>query len=865
MNKLVLFCGLLVFGFASALHAATDLIGPSRPGVIILPAGNSNGEVRGAAKLLQKYIQQSTGNRLEIVVDGQSDRSPRLYVGRSAAVDHMLNVDWKPSQPDAFVIDSKDGRVIIAGATPTGTWCGAAEFLRRHLGVRWYMPGQMWEVVPIHGELVVPDGRVIVEPDFLSRFHSGHRKPVEHQWLRIHGQRHLYDFHHAALRWTGKKVIDQYRDKPELFSQVRGRRMVPGVNSMAGWQLCMSNSQVFDIYAQMARDYFDRAPHMLSFSVSPNDGGSWCECAPCARLSARGDSTDEFSSQSALVFNMVNEVAKRLAKTHPDKLVGILGYSDYRMPVPGLKVEPNVVVYQVGCRSTYGKPEIRKNYHASFKAWQAAGVKHFGMYEWHHGSFFTVPVMYTRLLARAMRDGKENGVDGWYSEDYPAWGLQGPSHWIVRRLLWDVDQDVDELLDEYCRDLFGPAAQSMRSYFDLCEKHWADYGGGGGMGSSSQFRAYTPESFDALQKLLDEALKQTARHEPQHTRVQFFASTFGLSRRMATQHRRAQLALEQLEANNISGAFMRLAGTRDPFDDPMLYLKLVLDRTPLAHYYQSGTVDRHFTASESDLLRAKVTIVDRLVGAMQESVRAQQGVDEAQLQAIVQRAAASVLPTAASSTQSLLRAEFTGLAGKHILIRRAESGVTIDGKLDDSIWQSDGVESFLTHGSGRPARHRTQCRLAWDDQKLYLAARCYQNMTKPKAAAGTRDGKTWLDDAVELHFNLPPALEPTDNAVVIINVDGQIFDMKRGKPTWDANVQCATERYEDHWTLEASIPWRDLDLDPQRLPALRLNFVRDAWGAYTGGEIGSWFPTISSTLDLNIRGWGLLERSSRSR
>jgi hypothetical protein len=183
----------------------------------------------------------------------------------------------------------------------------------------------------------------------------------------------------------------------------------------------------------------------------------------------------------------------------------------------------------------------------------------------------------------------------------------------------------------------------------------------------------------------------------------------------------------------------------------------------------------------------------------------------------------------------------------------------MDGALDDPAWrQAQPQTGFVTHGAGRPARNRTEFMLVRDDARLYLGARCYQDMTRPKAQAGSRDGKTWLDDAIELTINLPPGNAPKTNATIIVNVEGHIFDMKTGDEKWNADIRWGSRKEKDHWTLEFSVPWADMGLSPDSLPAIRLNVVRDANGAYTGGEISTWFPSPFENQDPRVRGWGLL-------
>ena len=42
------------------------------------------------------------------------------------------------------------------------------------------------------------------------------------------------------------------------------------------------------------------------------------------------------------------------------------------------------------------------------------------------------------------------------------------------RLLWDVNTDVDAMLEEFCREFFGPAEKPMRSFYSLLESRWMD-------------------------------------------------------------------------------------------------------------------------------------------------------------------------------------------------------------------------------------------------------------------------------------------------------------------------------------------------------------------------------------------------------
>jgi hypothetical protein len=49
------------------------------------------------------------------------------------------------------------------------------------------------------------------------------------------------------------------------------------------------------------------------------------------------------------------------------------------------------------------------------------------------------------------------------------WATQGLNYYVVARLNWDPNQDVDAIIDDYCQAGFGPAAKTIRTYFDRLE------------------------------------------------------------------------------------------------------------------------------------------------------------------------------------------------------------------------------------------------------------------------------------------------------------------------------------------------------------------------------------------------------------
>src|SRR5262249_52512035 len=76
------------------------------------------------------------------------------------------------------------------------------------------------------------------------------------------------------------------------------------------------------------------------------------------------------------------------------------------------------------------------------------------------------PITYPHKLAEDIRDYYRAGMRfGDFDTFVNDWGAGGLNCYELARILWDPEQDVDRLIDDYCQKGFGPAAAAMKRYF----------------------------------------------------------------------------------------------------------------------------------------------------------------------------------------------------------------------------------------------------------------------------------------------------------------------------------------------------------------------------------------------------------------
>ena len=151
-----------------------------------------------------------------------------------------------------------------------------------------------------------------------------------------------------------------------------------------------------------------------------------------------------------------------------------------------------------------------------------------------------------------------------------------------------------------------------------------------------------------------------------------------------------------------------------------------------------------------------------------------------------------------------------------------ETPPTVDGDLSDPAWeQADVIEQFtqLEPDSGAPATEKTEVRLVYDSEALYISAYCYDS--DPAGIVQNtlryRDDSVWSKDDV-MRFVLDTFHDHRRGYVFSVNPlgtkqDSQI-DNNVWNPSWDEVSDVRTRLHEDGWSLELRIPFRILRFPP---------------------------------------------------
>lgn len=385
--------------------------------------------------------------------------------------------------PDGTTVPLKAPPLEIWGMDERGSLNAVCDWLQG-LGVRWYLPGELGEIVPTMKSIPLTKIDETVHPDFeVRRFNVRFSTvPLDSaKWAMHLGMRDPYGLMvaHGMAALTSRD--DVYAEHPDWFALYGGvRRYVPGYSKN---QLCYSNEELFHEAVRFCRVMFDHYGYD-AVSVMPPDGyTAICQCEKCAgqddlKRGSRG-------SLSNHVWAFVNRVAKEVAKTHPDKLVVNAAYGAYTLPPTNIdKLEPNVQVVIVGGRRPRSsRPEDQEEVRQLREGWKEKTDRPYIIFENYPitGRGWYLPAYVARTIGQSVNatKGESRGEDIWLSfgPDFETKDL-GFNHFQVyftAAMYWGgKQQDVVALLDEYCTKFYGPAAAEMRAFFDYCEANWTD-------------------------------------------------------------------------------------------------------------------------------------------------------------------------------------------------------------------------------------------------------------------------------------------------------------------------------------------------------------------------------------------------------
>ena len=377
---------------------------------------------------------------------------------------------------------------------------GVYTFLEDYCGIRWYMMTELGEVVPEATSITVPD-RLDVrrKPDFVTRM-AGRYPWTAGGWWGEHGV-WMHRVGGGTTRdatWanhTFQGIAKKLRDEgghPEFFADV-------GEGKRSNEYLCFTAPGLADYIAEYVIEEFEKRNLIdgASGPVMPWDGyraNRMCKCERCRPYVEMGKKQAEVTAQRReaglgtywfmnecgdYVWRLFVKVANILKGKAPQIRVTNCAYGSYCLPPQGVTFPDNVGI-QIALDWPATESEQQRTLHR-IDEW-AKRVDHLVTWEYgcHHIWFNPEAVIWPHGMVQHIREYKKRGLEGVSMEteigSYPQTGqyqaMDHINHYVQIKFLLDADQDLDQMLNEYYDKFYGPAAATMKRFYERQMRQW---------------------------------------------------------------------------------------------------------------------------------------------------------------------------------------------------------------------------------------------------------------------------------------------------------------------------------------------------------------------------------------------------------
>lgn len=485
MNKTRLAFIIAVALLMPALAAAqVNIARNGRPAGRIVVAGSH--DEQEAAALFSDFVCRISGAQLPVwtaAEDTKIKKGDIVFLGTAAGSnasancaadtnDHTANSaaagnclsDDRPAagnalMEDAFRVYADKGCIYVQSGGGHGSTYAVMTLLEKYFGVRYYAAGALY--YDRKSDLRLPEDLDISEtPTFRYRqtqSYSFAKEPLFKIWMRTEEPKEVF----AGNMWvhTFNRILPaaEHGEKhPEYYSYINGERR-PGRAS----QWCLTNPDVLEAACAAIDSIFKANPGMNMMSVSQNDGNNtYCQCPECMKVIEREGAV------SGLYVEFLNKIAARF----PDKEFSTLAYLFTMNPPAHVKPLPNVniMLCDIDCDR-----EVPLTDNASgqyfMKALEGWSKISGNIFVWDYGINFdnmVAPFPNFHIIQPNIRTFRDHHATMHFSQIAGSLGtdLSEMRTYVVAKLMWDADADIDSLMTEFADGYYGRAGKYILQY-----------------------------------------------------------------------------------------------------------------------------------------------------------------------------------------------------------------------------------------------------------------------------------------------------------------------------------------------------------------------------------------------------------------
>jgi hypothetical protein len=442
---------------------------------VIVRSPRAGNYERLAAEDLAKYIEMMTGAKLRVadtphaIEAALSSSRPVMIVGEQAL---LAKPDLRASlasvvkktpylRSDGIVLRREANRVYVAGNGDEAHYFAAAELLRRW-GVRWFMPGEFGECVPEARELKIGE----LDYAYSSPFE------IRSYWISWLGDDRGREIFQKRNMMTG------FRELPEAGHALGAYTKGLGKNE-SSFPLMDPKTAI-----HIANNVESLYAANKNFSLSIEDSLFFGDYEIDRKLThLQWDKYYKTWSITDPMLELYNNVAQILRGKHPGSTskIGFLAYSNMTLPpVRDITTDPMFFgqLAAIDIDPIHGMDDPRspqkQEYRDILLGWAKATRGRLTIYDYDQSMLVwrDLPNPSHMAFREDVKHYRDAGILGVNTESRNALATTFVNLYLRARLMWNPQEDVDVLLDDFYPKFFGPAAGPMKKYWGTIFEAW---------------------------------------------------------------------------------------------------------------------------------------------------------------------------------------------------------------------------------------------------------------------------------------------------------------------------------------------------------------------------------------------------------
>lgn len=448
-----------------------------------------------AAEELQTYIKKIFHKKLIINNINYTTSKYHFLLGNGFVKDSLFSIDTISSHATIQCIYK--GNIYLAGEEPIikdlkkyffsaeeeisfGTLYATYNFLEKKLGVHWFFPTYLGEYLPDNNVVDLKNELSIETPDFYERSFFWktlyHDKDTIMLWMLrnrlMESSTSLYKHNWYNLVPSGK----YFETNPGLFAEVNGKRKRQTSNSKAhgnSAQLCTTNPETVDLVIENIGKTIKSKNSAQYISLSPNDGKGFCECNECKRADALSVQFSKFTEHSYSIHSFYRKVSDSVFKNYPNARLGGYAYKKYASATRNINLDNRfhirVAINNYGfgnsnCSSYQELENILTSWHGLHP--------NTGFLSFPYGGYWIYPAVRTGLYRKLVKSLKVNNYRDVRFVFFPEWYNQGLDIWLLSKMLWDAETDIDSVKNIYYNTVYSKSKNTITAFHNYLETNF---------------------------------------------------------------------------------------------------------------------------------------------------------------------------------------------------------------------------------------------------------------------------------------------------------------------------------------------------------------------------------------------------------